>query len=218
MLSEQEMQEAGQIQAGLRQRLDAARLDQTITTRERQRRMARAVLSARTGIQTLRASSAAREAAEQQAAYRRLFGIRPDRAAEDRAYRDQLAARGLSASDAAQLYDQAAARGDDLALTALAELAWAQSGDEMAGKAWHPILDAYTASSDVRGAAMDSLTALAFPDKPARMRERMALEVPQPSDLPGNIDWLASDAERDAGSRPMGMPWPQGTAPGTAAV
>jgi hypothetical protein len=209
MLDNEERAEAAQIQAGLARRLDAARRDQTITSRERQRRQAKAVLAARGDMSTLRQKSADRETAVQQKAYRALFGIRPDKSAEDRAYRDSLAARDLSATEACALYDQAVARRDDLAMTALAELAWQHSGDEMGGPAWHPILDAFRTEPRMED-AMVSLVELANPGRLDKLRDKMTTDIQQPSDLPGNLDWLAGDAEQDAGARVMGAPFGTG--------
>jgi hypothetical protein len=199
MLTDNERNEVAQIHATMQQRLDTLRADETIVPRERQRRMAKTILSARDRIAEINAQATTRRDRQQATAYRTLFGLHAGHSAEDRAYRDNLAARvadgSLDATGASQLYDIASARGDEVAMTALAELAWAHSGDEMGGNAWHPILDAYRTRSDEMESAMTSLVSMVNPDRIDVMRERLELEVTQPSDLPGNLEWLASDAD-----------------------
>lgn len=208
MLNDQEREQAGQIHETMRQKLNAARADVTVTKRERDRRIAKAVLSAKAALAELHTRSALRDQGEQAKAYRQLFGLDRTRAAEDRAYRDSLAARNLSAADAISLYHQAQARGDKLAMTALAELAWSNSGDEFGGDAWHPILDHYTASTTVNTVSMGELVQLVNPDRLEQMRDKLLFEVVQPTDITGNLEYLASDAETPPAVGPApGMPW-----------
>jgi hypothetical protein len=172
--------------------------------------MARAVLAARKDMATLRGNSAARAEVDRRAAYGKLFGIK---SAEDRAYRDNLSDRvaegSLNATKARALYDLAVARGDDAAVAALAELAWSHSGDELGGEAWHPILDAYRSRSDAMENAMSVLVEISSPDKMVTMREKLSLEVLAPSDLTGNLEFLASDAETMDAGTPVGQNWQQ---------
>jgi hypothetical protein len=210
VLADRERNEVAQIQATMRKRLDALRADTTIVPRERQRRMAQVVLDARGRIAAISTQATTRQATEQATAYRKLFGLRAGHSAEDRAYRDGLAARvaegSLSASDASRLYDIASARGDDAAMTALAELAWTHSGDELGGNAWHPILDNYRSRSGELEGAMSTLVSLVSPSKLDTLRERMELEVSQPDDLPGNLQWLAGP-EDTLGAQTAGQNW-----------
>jgi hypothetical protein len=209
-LLESERQEARRIQARLAGQLEATRADKTIGTRQRQRQMARAVLAAREDMQALRSQSAARAEVDRRAAYGKLFGIK---SADDRAYRDSLAARvaegSLNATKARALYDLAVQRGDDLAVMALAELAWSHSGDELGGEAWHPMLDAYRSRSDAMENAMSVLVEISSPDKLVMMREKLSVEVLAPSDLPGNLEFLATDAETMDAGTPVGQNWQQ---------
>jgi hypothetical protein len=203
VLSEKERNEVAQIQATMRKRLETLRADSSVVPRERQRRMAQAVIDAREAVKAIKDKADARQGTEQDAAYKTLFGLNAGRAAEDRSYRDSLAARvdegSLDANRAAALYNLAVTRGDELGMTALAELAWQHSGDEMGATAWHPILDAHRGQSDELGNAMTSLVALVNPDKISRMREKLELEVVQPEDLPGNLEWLAGDEDSLSG-------------------
>ena len=154
----------------------------------------------------LRARSASREQAEQARNYRAAFGIRPDKSAEDRAYRDSLAARNVSAAEARAMYDQAAARGDEVAMTAIAELAWANGDNELDGQAWSPILSAYGASKPAYDRALTALSAAANPDRVAQFYDKALLEITQPSDLRGSLESLAAD-DQPASGQPAGTSW-----------
>jgi hypothetical protein len=206
MLNNDELAEAAQIRAKLDRVLTAAISTSEMTTRGRNRLRARAIIDARQAMAELRARSATRETAEQAKHYKAAFGIRPDKSAEDRAYRDSLAARNLSAQDARQLFAQAAARGDDVAMTAVAELAWANGDNELDGRAWWPILDEYGATKPAYDTALTAMSAVGNPDRMQQFRDKAALEITQPSDLRGNLDALAADDEPASG-RPVGMPW-----------
>jgi hypothetical protein len=210
-LLESERTEAMQIQARLAGQLGATRADKTIGTRERQRQMARAVLAARKNMTALRSQSAARAEVDRRVAYGKLFGIK---SADDRAYRDSLAARvaegSLNATKARALYDLAVQRGDDVAVMALAELAWSHSGDELGGEAWWSLLDSYRNRSDALESAMSVLAEISSPDKLDTMREKLSLEVLAPSDLTGNLEFLASDAETMDSGTPVGQNWQAG--------
>ncbi len=206
MLNDQEMQEAAQIRAKMDRYMTVAMTTQGITRREQDRQRAQALISAKQDMAALRERSASREQAEQAKNYRAAFGIRPDRSAEDRAYRDSLAARKLSAQDARQLYAQAAARGDDVAMTALAEIAWQNSGNELDGQAWSPILDEYGASKPAYDDALTAMTAAMNPDRMQQFRDKTILEIVKPSDLRGDLNALAAD-EQSASGHPAGMPW-----------
>jgi hypothetical protein len=214
MLTDKERNEVATIQATMQQRLAALRADTTIVPRERQRRMAKAVLGARERIAQINTQASTRQEKQQARAYRTLFELRTGHSAEDRAYRDNLAARvaegSLDATGASKLYNIAAARGDDMAMTALAELAWANSGNELGGSAWHPILDAYRGRSDELESAMTTLVSIVSPDKLGVMRERLEMEVTQPSDLPGNLDFLASDADSTSSDPQPAQNWQAG--------
>jgi hypothetical protein len=211
MLTNDEMAEAAQIRAKLDRALTAAISAQGITSHERNRQRARAIISARQDMAALRARSAQREQAEQAKHYKAAFGIRPDKSAEDRAYRDSLAARNLSASDARQLFAQAEARGDDVAMTAIAELAWQNGDNELDGRAWSPILNEYGASKPQYDTALTAMSAAANPDRMAQFRDKAALEISQPRDLRGSLEALAADDQPASGGRSMGMQW-DGTA------
>ncbi len=195
MLNDQELGEAAQIRAKLDRALSAAMATQEMTQRGRNRLRARALISARQDMAALRERSASREQAEQARHYRAAFGIRPDKSAEDRAYRDSLAARNLSASDARQLYDQAVARGDELAQTAIAELAWANGDEPLGGTGWSEILSAYGASKPQYDTALSAMSAVANPDRVAQFYDKAVLEIAQPSDMHGGLESLAADDE-----------------------
>ena len=204
MLNDQELTEAAKIRAKLDKALTTAISAQGITQRERNRQRARALLSAREDMAALRQQSGERELAEQAKNYRAAFGLRPDKSAEDRAYRDSLAARNLSAQAARQLYAQAAARGDDVAMTAIAELAWGMTGNELDGRAWQPILQEYGATKPAYDAALAAMSDAANPDRMAQFRDKTTLEISQPKDMRGSLEALAAD-DQPAGS--TGMPW-----------
>lgn len=206
MLNESELAEAAQIRNTMQRKLDAAMTTQGITSRERNRLRARALIGARQDMAELRQRSGEREQAEQAKHYRAAFGIRPDKSAEDRAYRDALAARGLSAQAARQLFAQAAARGDDVAMTAIAELAWNNTGNELDGQAWSPILTEYGATKPAYDTALAAMTEAANPDRMAQFRDKATLEIVQPSDLRGSLEALAADDEPSGGSS-TGMSW-----------
>lgn len=206
MLNDQELGEAAQIRAKLDRALTAALSTQELTTRGRNRLRARALIDARQAMAELRERSATRETAEQAKHYRAAFGIRPDKSAEDRAYRDSLAARGLSAQAARELFAQAQARGDDVAMTAIAELAWANGDNELDGKAWWPILDEYGATKPAYDTALTAMSAVANPDRMAQFRDKAALEIQQPADLRGSLESLAAD-DQPASGRAAGTDW-----------
>ena len=157
-------------------------------------------------MKEIRDSAAAREAEESASAYRAAFGIRPDRSAEDRAYRDSLATRNLTHSEAGALFAQAQARGDSVAQTALAEYAWGQRNNELDGHAWIPLLESYAGSSAVFGKALSTLVGIEQPSKLERLQQKMSMEVAVPSDMHGDLNYLARDDE-PSGDRPIGMPW-----------
>jgi len=208
MLFDSEIQEAGQIRAKLAKRLEQIGATQGITKREADRQRARAILAARGEMAELRGKSDERIAGDTAKAYRAAFGIRPDRSAEDRAYRDSLVANKTDAPTARALMAQAVARGDDVAMTALAEYAWQHHGEPMEGKAWIPILETYGESSDAYRNALGTLVSLTSPDKISRFQDKLATEITQPSDLVGNLDYLAADDEPSQSSaHPAGMPW-----------
>ena len=206
MLNDQEMQEAAQIRNAMQRKLDAAMGTQGITRREQNRQRARALIDARQAMAELRARSVTRETADQAKHYRAAFGLRPDKSAEDRAYRDSLAARNLSASDARQLFAQAEARGDDVAMTAIAELAWQNGDNELDGHAWSPILEAYGASKPQYDTALTALSEASNPDRVAQFYDKAVLEIPQPSDLRGSLETMAADDEPASGGS-TGTPW-----------
>ena len=203
MLSEAEIQHIGQIQSKLRTDLAAAESNRELSKRARDRARAKAVLGAREGMKEIRDSAAAREAGESQTAYRRLFGIRSD---SDRQYRDNLAARNLSAPEARALYAQAYTRGDELAMTAIAELAWTHRTDQLDGNSWLPILETYSSQSAILRSAAETLVGIEQPSKLDRLQQKMAMEVVVPSDMHGDLNYLARDDE-PSGDRPIGMPW-----------
>lgn len=206
MLSEAELQHIGMIQSKLRTDLAATEGNKELNKRARDRARAKAILGAREAIREIRESAAAREADESGRAYKALFGIRPDRAGEDRQYRDGLAARNLSAAEARALYAQAHTRGDELAMTAIAELAWQHRSDQLDGSNWIPILEAHAGTSAALGNAAATLVSIEQPSKLDRLQEKMAMEVPVPSDMHGDLNYLAQDDE-PSGDRPIGMPW-----------
>ena len=205
MLNEQELAEAAQIRAKLDRATDAAMSAQDLTKRGRDRLRARAIIDARQAMAELRGRSASREQEETAEHYRAAFGIRPDRSAEDRQYRDSLAARNPSAAEARAMYDQAVARGDELAQTAIAELAW-QNGDSIDGPGWSPILDAYGASKPAYDTALTAMSAAANPGRAVQFYDKALLEIAQPSDLRGSLETLAADDEPASGGS-AGMSW-----------
>src|SRR6266487_940792 len=121
MLTDEERNRANQIQARLRAELAATEGNRDLNRQARDRLRARAVLKAQADLAALRQKSDERHAGESARAYRAAFGLRPDRAAEDRACRDKLAADPPTAGQAQRLFAQALARDDELAMTALAE-------------------------------------------------------------------------------------------------
>lgn len=206
MLNNDELTEAAQIRAKLDRALTVAISTQELTTRGRDRLRARALIAARQDMAALRERSAQREQTDQAKHYRAAFGLRPDKSAEDRAYRDSLASRGLSAQAARQLFAQAEARGDDVAMTAIAELAWNNTGNELDGKAWSPILSEYGALKPAYDTALAAMTEAANPDRMQQFRDKTATEISQPSDLRGSLEALAADDEPAAGGS-TGMSW-----------
>jgi hypothetical protein len=97
------------------------------------------------------------------------------------------------------MYDQAAARGDEVAMTAIAELAWSNGDDPMGGSAWSSILSAYGASKPQYDTALSALSAAANPDRVTKFRDKAALEITQPSDLRGSLEALATDDQPASG-------------------
>lgn len=205
MLNNAEVVQATAIRSELARKLAQIGATQGITRREADRRKAQAVLAAREEMRELRAGSNDRSSEEAAKSYKACFGIRPDRSAEDRAYRDSLAAQELSATDASRLMAQAIMRGDELAQTALAEYAWNAHHDPVSGKSFIPVLESYADAG--YGDALNALASLSEPSKIDRFTDKVATEISQPSDLPGNLDYLARDDEPTEGARSIGTSW-----------
>lgn len=199
MLNQQELQEASAVRAKMDRRLAQVSASRDLTPRAVARERAKAIIEAREGMSAIRQRSAERTAGEQAKAYRAAFGIRPDRAGEDREYRDSLAVRGIGLGEARAMFAQAVARGDELAQTALAEYAWSQRDNPLDGHAWvDGILQPYGESRPEYDSAIVTMLGAEHPDRMEQLREKVATEIAQPSDLRGDLQALAAD-EAEAG-------------------
>lgn len=96
--------------------------------------------------------------------------------------------------------------GDELQARALAKMAWDHRLDEMGGAAWvDGVLQLYgDASPDNDRLITNLLTFGGYASKIDRFRDKLQTEIPQPSDLPGDLGRLAED-DTPATSNPMGM-------------
>jgi hypothetical protein len=209
MLIESEVNQANQIRNRLQRQLDMAMGNRDLNLRARNRIRATAILDARSDMAALRAASDAREQEAFSKAYREAFGLDQARSAEDRALRAELAAANLGPSEARTRMTQALAIGDTLQARALAAVAWEHQQDEMGGRAWNDVLADYSDSSPNVERQMANLVIFSGTgnDKIARFQDKLYTEVPQPSDLPGNLDYLASDAETETAP----TAWPVGS-------
>lgn len=211
VLIDRERQQIQEIQAGLASELDSLRGTQGLAPRERQRRMARAVLSARASLSEVREASDEREAGEQRKAYTEAFGIDPGRAAEERTLRRELAAGSPRPVEVRDSMEEALRIGDDLAAKVLAAYSWDHRNDEIGSDAFRGILNAYADSSPeatrliTNVATFDASTGHSGEAKLQRLGDKLLTEVPQPHDLPGNLDYLAADDGPPA--QASGMPW-----------
>jgi hypothetical protein len=216
MLIDKEIQQVREIQAGLQRDLEEIRAEAGLTNRERQGRMARVVVSARAQLRELRAASDAREGGEQRKAYIAAFGIDPSRAAEERALRSELAASAPGAVEVRDAMTEALRIGDTLAARVLAAYAWDHRNDELGGDYFRGTINAYADSSPeitrviTSVAALDGATGSSGPARLQRLQDKLLTEIPTPSDLPGNLEYLAADDPSPANS---GAQWGQmGTA------
>lgn len=210
VLIESEIQKAKQIQAALRTELDGIRAIQGLMPRERSRLMARAVLAARGQLRDLREASGVREAGERSKAYITAFGIDPSRSAEERALRRDLADTAPGAVETERLMTEALRVGDLLHAKAIAAHAFDHRNDALGGDAYRGVLDAYAGHSDgltrimTNLAIFDSDVGSSGPAKLQRLQDKFLTEIPQPSDLTGDLGSLAADDVLDTR---MGMPF-----------
>jgi hypothetical protein len=207
MLIESELATAAAIRAKMDRRLDQVAAQTDLTKRARDRECARAVIVARQEMSALRARSNERESAALAGAYREAFGLLPDRSAEDRDLRAKLAANPPSAVDAYAQMVSALAIGDVLLARAIAQVAYENRLNEMDGEAWVNVLEAYGGSNtELDRQITNVLIFSGQPDKIDRFRDKLQTEIPQPSDLRGDINRLAQD-DAPSDARSMGMPW-----------
>ena len=102
--------------------------------------------------------------------------------------------------------------GDDLAAKVLAAYAFDHRNDELGSGAFRGILNAYADSSPentrliTNVATFDINSGTSGKAKLQRLQDKLATEVPQPSDLPGNLDYLAAD-DAEPQAQASGMPW-----------
>jgi hypothetical protein len=191
MLTDQERMQASQIQTRMRADLARAEASGDLNHDARNRLRARAVIRARAEMAELRQAADARHASDTAQAYKAAFGLRPDRAAEDRSYRDSLATKPPNVSQAQGLFAQAQARGDELAMTALAEFAWINRGEP--GGHWIELLGQYGDVSPAYDRAIRDLIALTEPDRRMQITDKLQTEIVAPPDLQhGNLEAMAA--------------------------
>jgi hypothetical protein len=191
-LNDREQQQAATIQARMRAGLAAAEANGDLTREARDRLRARAVLKAKADMAALRQAADSRQASETGRAYKAAFGLRPNRASEDRAYRDGLAANPPTVSKVQELFNQALARGDELAMTALAELAWMNRGEP--GGHWLELLERYGGVSPQYDRAIRDLIALTEPNRSQQITDKLQTEIVVPPDLArGSLESMAAE-------------------------
>jgi hypothetical protein len=151
----------------------------------------------------LRTASADREEGERRTAYLAAFGISPDRSQEERGLRIAIENANPSAVETARWMETALRVNDLLQAKAIAAFAFEHRNDEMGADAYRSVLDAYAGHSD---GIRRQMTALAETDsdigqsgaaRMVRLQDKLMTEIPTPSDLPGSLEWLAS--EEDSG-------------------
>jgi len=206
MLIEREVQQAREIQETLRNQLVAWRADGELTDRARRRGMARAVLAARDQLSGLRKASAAREEGERRKAYQEAFGIDQARSAEERALRSDIESASPSAVDTRARMVQALRIGDLLQAKVLAAYSFDRRNDEFGGDHFRDTLDMYAGHSDgltrqmTNLAIFDADSGNSGPAKLQRLTDKLITEVPQPSDLPGSLEFMAADDQPEPGN------------------
>ena len=205
MLIESELAEAVQIRAKMDRRMDQIAASRDLSPRAVARERAKAVLECRAEMRALRERSNEREQKAFDKAFREAFGLLPDRSAEDRDLRAKLAANPPSAAEAYAMMQSALAIGDTLQARALAQVAYENRLDSMGGDTWVNVLEMYGGSNpELDRQITNVLIFSGQPDKIDRFRDKLQTEIPQPSDLHGNLDRLASDDE-PSGAHPIGM-------------
>lgn len=198
MLNEIERGAAAAVRRALSREVEAIRADDRLSADGKRGAIARATLSARADMRTLRQGADAREEQERHEAQYRLFGVGTRGVGTDLlAARDahDRAERITSPAEAAQLLDRAERTGDISLGRAVFARVFDMSigGGELSGQ-WGTLGAAYLDKHPEAREDADLLAALASPSVEDRGRDRLATELMLPDEVrTGQLEAIAAD-------------------------